>query len=86
MIEIFSMLVAMGSLLSLSAAATPITFRMSVPNASGVNNLVPFTNQTIALTVQADTSQVIPLANLTGAGARKPGGAQRRESTFVAIK
>jgi hypothetical protein len=67
-IKFSSMLVAIGLLLTANAAATPITFQMSAPNASGVNNLVPFTNQTVAITVLADTSQVIPLANLAGGG------------------
>lgn len=82
LIKFFSMLVAVGLLLTESAAATPITFRMSVPNASGVNNLVPFTNQTIAITVQADTSQVIPLANLAGGG---PGNCVPANSTLISV-
>jgi hypothetical protein len=81
-IKFLSMLVAVGLLLTANAAATPITFQMSVPNASGVNNLVPFTNQTVAITVRADTSQVIPLANLAGGG---PGNCVPANSTLISV-
>jgi hypothetical protein len=81
-IRFCSMLVAAGLLAIGSAAATSITFRMSVPNASGENNLVPFTNQPIVLTVQADTSRVIPLANLAGEG---PGNCVPADSTSISV-
>ena len=62
-------LLALGLLVAANAVAAPITFRMSVPNADGVNNLVAFANQTVEITIQADTSQITSLANLAGAGA-----------------
>ena len=53
-------LTAAGTFLAATAGAAPITFQMTIPNASGVNNGVVFTNQTLSITLHADTSQVAP--------------------------
>jgi hypothetical protein len=55
-------LAAAGIFLAANAGAASITFQMTVPNASGVNNGVGFTNQTVSITMLADTSQVAPVA------------------------
>lgn len=57
---------AVSFLLVSSAWATPITFQLTVPNATGANNLVPFANQTVTVVVQADASQVMSVASIAG--------------------
>jgi hypothetical protein len=81
-IKFCAMLAAVGVFATTGANATPITFRMTVPDASGVNNLVAFTSRTVVLTVQADTSRVVALANLAGAG---PGSCVPADSTSISV-
>jgi len=71
-----------GILLAANSAATPITFQMTLPNATGVNNLVSFTKQTVVVTVQADTSQVVPVASISDGAA---GNCVPAISTSIAV-
>jgi hypothetical protein len=82
LIKTCAMLAAAGLLVATSVTGAPITYRMSVPNASGVNRLVAFTNQTVVLTVLADTSRIVALADLAGAG---PGACVPADSTLISV-
>ncbi len=77
-----SMLLAIGLFLAANAAAAPITFHWSIPNADGVNNAVAFADQTVEITIEADTSQIISLGNLAGGG---PGSCVLAASTMIAV-
>jgi hypothetical protein len=70
-LQLFSHLAAAGlgfalAALAAGAAATPFTYVLTIPNATGMNNGVAFTDQTLIITVQADTAQIIPVANYIG--------------------
>lgn len=68
-------------LLATHAGAAAITFQMSVPNASGVNNGVSFTNQTVSIMVQADTAQVVAAPGMIGG----PGNCVPAISTSISV-
>jgi hypothetical protein len=83
-VNLFSKLATTSLLLAASVGATPITFVLTIPNATGVNNLVPFTNQTLVITVQADTTQIIPVANYLG-NIGLPGNCVPAMSTSISV-
>jgi hypothetical protein len=73
----------MGAVFATSVAAAPITYRLTVPNASGANNGTPFASQTVAITVRADTALVAPVASI--AGSPFPGNCVPASSTSIAV-
>lgn len=73
-----------GLFVAAGAAATPFTYVLTIPNATGVNDLVPFTDQTLVITVQADTAQIIPVANYLG-NSGVPGNCVPATSNSIAV-
>jgi len=77
------LLAALELVFAASAGAAVITYHMTVPNASGSNNGVPFTNQTVSITIKADTSQVTPVAGI--GGSPDPGNCVPALSTSISV-